>query len=112
MNEKGYYSGGGFSNTFPRPPWQDAAVQTYLDDHAPHYGDDVFNCRGRGYPDVSALGLNQAVVYDGYLFGIPGTSAAAPIFASIVSQTDGWKGSPRLNTLCGALYLYRTLYTL
>lgn len=72
-----FSSGGGFSNYFSRPSYQDAAVQTYLDNYAPNYpsyiynGNDIYsgnsnigqnggiyNRAGRGFPDVSANGAN------------------------------------------------------
>ncbi|KAJ7900853.1 hypothetical protein B0H13DRAFT_1883256 [Mycena leptocephala] len=41
-------SGGGFSNNFACPTWQDAAVQNYLDNFVPDYAASVFN-RHRGH---------------------------------------------------------------
>ncbi|KAL1598497.1 hypothetical protein SLS59_006782 [Nothophoma quercina] len=80
-----YYSGGGFSSVFPRPSWQSKAVSKYLDKYAPKYGESVFNSSGRAYPDVSALGLKLATVWLDKTYGIGGTSASAPIFASIIN---------------------------
>ena len=80
-----YYSGGGFSSVFPRPSFQSDAVKTYLDKYAPKYGESVFNSSGRGFPDVSALGQNLATIFLGKTYGIGGTSASAPIFASIIN---------------------------
>ena len=48
-------SGGGFSNVYPRPTWQEDAVATYLSGRtAPPAS--FFNPTGRGYPDVAAIG--------------------------------------------------------
>ncbi|CAE7195937.1 hypothetical protein P3342_009989 [Pyrenophora teres f. teres] len=80
-----YYSGGGFSSVFPQPSFQSSAVKTYLTSYAPKYGDSVFNSSGRAYPDVSALGLNLATVYLNRTLGVGGTSASAPLFASIIN---------------------------
>lgn len=80
-----YYSGGGFSSVFPRPSYQSDAVSNYLTKYAPKYGESVFNSSGRAYPDVSALGLKLATVYLNQTYGIGGTSASAPIFASIIN---------------------------
>lgn len=80
-----YYSGGGFSSIFPRPSWQSKAVENYLSKYSPKYGESVFNSSGRAYPDVAALGLNLAAVYLDKAFGVGGTSASAPIFASIIN---------------------------
>jgi tripeptidyl-peptidase-1 len=80
-----YYSGGGFSSIFPQPSWQSKAVKKYLQKYAPKYGESVFNSSGRAFPDVSALGLNLATVYLNKTRGVGGTSASAPIFASIIN---------------------------
>jgi tripeptidyl-peptidase I len=75
----------GFSNIFEAPSYQSAAVKGYLEKYAPKYGDSVFNSSGRGFPDVSALGLSLATVYENRAIAVGGTSASAPIFASIVT---------------------------
>lgn len=49
-------SGGGFSNNFAMPAYQQGAVQNYIQNHAPDYPPDTFNTTGRAYPDVSANG--------------------------------------------------------
>ncbi|OSD06822.1 subtilisin-like protein [Trametes coccinea BRFM310] len=77
-------SGGGFSNVFPRPSWQDRMVSSYLSRSAPNYGANVYNRSGRGYPDVSANGAYTVIVSDGSISESGGTSAAAPIFASMI----------------------------
>ncbi|KAH9917379.1 subtilisin-like protein [Epithele typhae] len=81
-------SGGGFSNHFPRPSFQDAAVSSYLAYHAPDYPAGTFNTTGRAYPDVSANGLNYSVAIDGQLQLVSGTSASAPTFASVLSAIN------------------------
>lgn len=79
-----YFSGGGFSNYFPRPVYQDAAVADYLG----QVGDanqGYYNINGRGYPDVSAQSF-KFVVYDrANLQFAQGTSCAAPVFASVIA---------------------------
>lgn len=82
-----FFSGGGFSNVFGLPSYQSHAVTNYLTNHRPRYSSDIFNSSGhsRAYPDVSALGLNLATVFLGETFGVGGTSASTPIFASIVT---------------------------
>lgn len=104
-----YSSGGGFSNVFPVPDYQKAAVDLFFSDHEPSYPyyeglvedasnytlpnvtalagttGGVYNRIGRGIPDVAANGDNIAVFVGGE-FGLSGgTSASTPIFASIVS---------------------------
>ena len=82
-----YYSGGGFSNVFTLPSYQASAVTNYLTKYPPPYSSNVYNNSGnsRAYPDVSALGLNLAIVYLNATYGIGGTSASTPIFASLVT---------------------------
>ena len=86
-NALSFSSGGGFSNHFARPSYQDAAVSAYLDSSTRNAS--LFNNTGRAYPDVAANGWNIAI----YLQGLPdlayGTSASAPIFASIVNRIIG-----------------------
>lgn len=52
----GFASGGGFSNVFKRPRFQERHVARYLKNFAPSYGPNVFNRTGRAYPDVAANG--------------------------------------------------------
>ncbi|KAI1796844.1 subtilisin-like protein [Ganoderma leucocontextum] len=81
-------SGGGFSNIFARPKWQEAQVSHYLANFAPDYAPDIFNRSGRAYPDVAANGWPIVVAENGK-FGLSGgTSASAPIFASIVASVN------------------------
>ena len=76
--------GGGFSNAFPRPSYQDDAVQAYLKSgKAPPT--KYFNTSGRAYPDVSAFSVNFTIEYEGSPFPVSGTSCAAPTFAGIVA---------------------------
>ncbi|KAK6433611.1 hypothetical protein LTR95_010213 [Oleoguttula sp. CCFEE 5521] len=81
------YSGGGFSNVFPLPSYQSAAVKGWFKNHPPPYGADRFNNsqQTRGFPDVSANGANYVVAVDGQFALVYGTSASAPVFASILT---------------------------
>lgn len=69
-----FSSGGGFSNIYPMPSYQQAAVENYLTNHNPGYpsyagnasfGTGLYNRAGRAYPDVSANGDNDATVTEG-----------------------------------------------
>ena len=76
--------GGGFSNVFPRPSYQDDAVEAYLKSgKAPPT--KYFNTSGRAYPDVSAFSVNFVIEFEGIPFPVSGTSCAAPTFAGIVA---------------------------
>lgn len=86
---EGFWTGGGFSNYWPAPDYQASALAAYFP-KAPNYGNTVFgnpvyNTSGRGYPDVSALGLDVFMYGGGSSRLVSGTSASAPIFASIIS---------------------------
>jgi tripeptidyl-peptidase I len=56
----GFTSGGGFSDFFSRPEYQQTSVQRYLDSGAGPPS-DAFNASGRAYPDVAALGVGLQV---------------------------------------------------
>ncbi|KAJ7900607.1 subtilisin-like protein [Mycena olivaceomarginata] len=77
-------SGGGFSNVFKRPKYQDAAVTAYLRTIGAD-GSSPFNVSGRAVPDVSALSSAIWVIDGGTVdfAGIPAFSA--DIFASVVA---------------------------
>lgn len=69
------------------PQYQKAAVQSYYQQHAPPYGANRYNNSQtvRGYPDVSANGARYVVALDGSYVQLYGTSASAPVVASIVT---------------------------
>jgi len=69
--------GGGFSDFFSRPAYQDAAVQAYLNSgKAPPT--KYFNTSGRAYPDVSAFSVGYVIVYEGLPFPVSGTAVLHP----------------------------------
>ena len=82
-------SGGGFSNYFSRPWYQDHAVKWYHHDCADQPGctprDGSYNLTGRGFPDIAAIGQNVPTIFNGTLVMVGGTSAAAPIAAGLIS---------------------------
>jgi tripeptidyl-peptidase-1 len=81
------YSGGGFSNVFPQPSYQRKAVSSYFKSHNPPYGADRYNNSQttRGFPDVSANGVNYVIAIDGTFNYVYGTSASAPTFGSVIT---------------------------
>ena len=83
----GITSGGGFSDYFPQPTWQSAAVSNYFSSlaTAPYPG---YNRGGRGYPDLSAAGYNYAVTVGGQVNHYDGTSASAPVVAGMISLVN------------------------
>ncbi|CAK5271630.1 unnamed protein product [Mycena citricolor] len=76
-------SAGGFSNYFPTQPWQQAAVTSYIKSIGTQYS-GKYNASGRGYPDVSASGVNVTVTQIGVPGPVDGTSCSSPIFASVI----------------------------
>jgi tripeptidyl-peptidase I len=84
-------SGGGFSNVFRTPFYQLGAVQKYLNHpaHREHLANlsaaGYFDRSGRGWPDVSAMATNYLVTLKGAFHAVHGTSAAAPVFGSMIA---------------------------
>lgn len=102
-----FASGGGFSNIYPMPSYQQAAVENYLSLYPPSFksyetlynetsyngsgfgvGGGVYNRIGRAYPDFAAAGDGIVVVSEGALIIEGGTSASAPIFAGILTRIN------------------------
>ena len=105
--------GGGFSDTFARPSWQDAAVAGYLSKAASSLPDSsLYNSSGRAYPDVAALGGQTnpyfVSVHGGSKFaGVAGTSASCPVVSSIFAALNNVRlaaGKPSLGWLNPAIY--------
>ncbi|KAG0702391.1 peptidase S8/S53 domain-containing protein [Suillus ampliporus] len=83
-----FFSGGGFSNYFTRPAYQEAAVSAYLATLPPDTYEGLYNSTGRAYPDVATQAANFLVVYRGDTVRAAGTSCAAPTFAAFVSMLN------------------------
>lgn len=101
------FSSGGFSNIFPRPAYQDAAVNAYLATLSEEYT-GLFNLSGRAYPDVSTQGSQFLVNVAGQLQYVEGTSASSPTFASVIALLNDQRlqaGLSPLGFLNPLLYL-------
>ncbi|KAI9047101.1 hypothetical protein LZ554_009174 [Drepanopeziza brunnea f. sp. 'monogermtubi'] len=83
------FSGGGFSDFFARPAWQDAAVSAWLSTQADPAFTPFFNVSGRAYPDVSAQGVYFHTIITGVDELVSGTSASSPAFAAVVALLNG-----------------------
>ncbi|KAG2361727.1 peptidase S8/S53 domain-containing protein [Suillus spraguei] len=107
-----YFSGGGFSDYFVRPAYQEAVVTEYLEKLAPGTYEGLYNTYGRAYPDVSAQGVDFLVVYQGQNALLAGTSCSAPTFASFVSMLNDARINAKKTPL-GFLnpFLYSSGYT-
>ena len=92
------FSGGGFSNYFSRPGYQERDVREYLERDGKKWA-AYYNASGRAYPDVSAQGTNVSIIYWGGHRYEAGTSCSTPIFASIISLINAERLSRRLKPL-------------
>ncbi|PNP59625.1 hypothetical protein THARTR1_00798 [Trichoderma harzianum] len=78
------FSTGGFSQYFARPHWQDSSVKSYVQALNGRL-DGLYNPAMRAIPDVSAVGTSFMVIAGGIPHFLQGTSASAPVFASMVA---------------------------
>ncbi|KAH9482489.1 Tripeptidyl-peptidase sed3 [Psilocybe cubensis] len=103
-----FFSGGGFSNYFARPPYQEKVVPAYLKNSLPKgtYA-GLFNPNGRAIPDVAAQGDLFKVFIEGQAFLIGGTSASSPTFTGFVALLNDVRlkaGRPPLGFLNPFIY--------
>ncbi|KAI9434428.1 subtilisin-like protein [Lactarius indigo] len=101
------FSGGGFSNYFKRPSWQDAAVTKYLESLPEGTYAGLFNSSGRAFPDISTQAYAFRIIYRGRPAHIFGTSASAPTVAAFVALLNDARiatGKPSLGFLNPLIY--------
>ncbi|KAH9017787.1 subtilisin-like protein [Lactarius deliciosus] len=70
--------GGGFSNYFGRPAYQNVVVPAFLHSLVNQY-DGMYNPDGRGVPDVSAQAVNFVIVIHSAGAHVSGTSCSTPV---------------------------------
>ncbi|XP_051647270.1 tripeptidyl-peptidase 1 isoform X2 [Manacus candei] len=103
-----YISGGGFSNIFPMPGYQAAAVGRFLHSASKLPPSSYYNSSGRAYPDLAALSDNYWVVTNRIpLPWVSGTSASTPVVAGMVALINDrrlQRGLAPLGFLNPALY--------
>ncbi|KAJ7137306.1 family S53 protease-like protein [Mycena filopes] len=107
------FTGGGFSNVFPAPAYQSAAVAGFLKTVPANFA-GTFNRAGRGYPDVAAQGWNFEIVAGGETGLVGGTSASSPTFAAIIALINDRlvaAGKPVLGFLNPFLYATQSAFT-
>ncbi|KAH9947181.1 tripeptidyl peptidase A [Amylocystis lapponica] len=108
-------SGGGFSNYFARPWYEEFAVPPYLEALAAsgvYQGRGLYNASGRAYPDVAAQSDDFRIFYEGTPGLVAGTSAAAPTVAGIISLLNDARlsaGLPPLGFLNPLIYAIGSL---
>ncbi|KAH8980599.1 subtilisin-like protein [Lactarius hatsudake] len=93
-------SGGGFSDYFPRPAYQDVAVSAFLERQGTHP-------EGRGIPDIAAQALVFAVFVRNDDRLMDGTSCSTPTVAGVISLLNDYlitNGRPPLGFLNIRLY--------
>ncbi|KAL8886148.1 MAG: hypothetical protein Q9215_006103 [Flavoplaca cf. flavocitrina] len=83
----GFVSGGGFSNYFLRPRYQDHAVKPYVTNLGAQFN-GLYNRHGRGYPDIAAQGQLFQTVWNGTIRRLDGTSASTPAAAAVLSLVN------------------------
>ena len=84
-------SGGGFSNLFSLPSYQDNAVGKYYAEHDPGYNASRYNNtqQVRGYPDVALAAQDYVTGIDGGFMTFSGTSASSPTFGAMIALING-----------------------
>ncbi|CAN8096667.1 unnamed protein product [Discula destructiva] len=120
-------SGGGFSNYFDTPAYQEDQVATYFDTVSLDFtgytdpgvnfstaGTGVYKIGGRGYPDVSAIGDFYVVRAQGQFGRVGGTSLSAPVWAAIITRVNEERlavGKATVGFLNPTLYAHPEVFT-
>lgn len=83
-------SGGGFSNTFATPQYQEEHLRRYYASEGGHLEgfQDLFNASGRGYPDAAAAATSVEIATGGRFHYAYGTSSSTPIFAAMIAKIN------------------------
>jgi tripeptidyl-peptidase-1 len=82
-----FWSGGGFSNVFPTPSYQTAALKYFFSHNSPDYSSRQYNNtqHSRGYPDIAANGVGYVCTIKGQFYQCYGTSMSTPVVASLIT---------------------------
>lgn len=94
-------TGGGISTLYPVPDWQTSANKVI---------GLASGVRGRGVPDVAGCATNYHIVVDGFSTTSGGTSAVAPLWASLVARINQALGR-RVGFINPALYAHPEAFT-
>ena len=100
------FSGGGFSQYFPREKWQDTSVSGYTITLG-SYLRGYYNSSMRATPDIAAIGTDFSVIWAGQHGYLQGTSASTPVVASMIALINDArvkKGKPVLGWINELLY--------
>ena len=85
----GFASGGGFSNYFERPNYQNQGnvITKYINGLKGQYN-GLYNPLGRAYPDIAAQSQSFITVWNGSIVLLDGTSASTPTAAAILTLVN------------------------
>ncbi|KAH9054085.1 subtilisin-like protein [Lactarius deliciosus] len=89
-------SGGGFSDHFPRPAYQDVAVSAFLERQGTQYA-GLYNREGRGIPDIAAQALMLPIVVRNDGMAMDGTSGSTPVCLSLLRPLCVVHSQPTIN---------------
>ena len=78
-------SGGGFSDVYARPTYQNTAVSAYLSKSITFPPSSYYKSGNRATPDVSIYASSFPVIIAGALNFIGGTSLSSPLWGGVVS---------------------------
>lgn len=87
-------TGGGISNLYSVPDFQKVQITQYFDQvlgsakQPQSSSNSAYSVNGRGYPDISLVAHRYLVIMAGTARYVDGTSASAPVFASMVSLVN------------------------
>ncbi|KAH9062363.1 subtilisin-like protein [Lactarius vividus] len=100
------FSGGGFSDYFTVPRYQQRVVPAFLQKLGNKY-QGLYNASGRGFPDISAQSVGFPIFLNGVERKVHGTSGATPVVAGIIALINDYqlsKNRPVLGFLNPLLY--------
>ena len=100
------FSGGGFSQYFSRPAWQDKAVEGYVTALNGKL-DGYYNASMRALPDISTIGTRFLTLFASQVTPLDGTSASTPLLAAMIAHVNAArfkKGKPAVGWLNKHLY--------
>jgi tripeptidyl-peptidase-1 len=89
-------------------------VSRYLAAHSPQYPPGTYNATGRAFPDVALLGANVTISDKLEATVSGGTSAAAPLFAAMISRINDerlLRGKGPIGFLNQILYQHPEVFT-
>jgi tripeptidyl-peptidase-1 len=89
-------SGGGFSEYVNQPDYQKNSATYYFAHNSPPSG---YNANGRGYPDISYVGVNYEVVIGGEINYVCGTSCTSPMFAGFITLVNSARAATNLSSI-------------